>query len=127
MRPIDADELLKKYEWLNWYSVSKKGRLMKGATSESNPLIYYHDGEELIKNAPTLDVVPATNTGPKWISVKDKLPERYKRVLVAFKNGMVTISMRTFEQYTGVFGFLFESNYGPATYWMSLPEPPKEN
>ncbi len=127
MRPIDADELLKKYEWLNWYSVSEKGRLMKGATSESNPLIYYHDGEELIKNAPTLDVAPAIDVGPKWISVKDKLPERYKRVLVAFKNGMVTISMRTFEQYTGVFGFLFESNYGPATYWMPLPEPPKES
>lgn len=127
MRPIDADELLKKYEWLNWYSVSEKGHLMKGATSESNPLIYYHDGEKLIKNAPTLDIAPAANAGPKWISVKDKLPERYKRVLVAFKNDMVTISMRTFEQYTGVFGFLFESNYGPATYWMPLPEPPKEN
>ena len=127
MRPIDADELLKKYEWLNWYSISEKGRLMKGATSESNPLIYYHDGEELIKNAPTLDVVLAADVGPKWISVKDKLPERYKRVLVAFKNGMVTISMRTFEQYTGVFDFLFESNYGPATYWMPLPEPPKES
>ena len=100
---------------------------MKGATSESNPLIYYHDGEELIKNAPTLNVVLAADAGLKWISVKDKLPERYKRVLVAFKNGMVTISMRTFEQYTGVFGFLFESNYGPATYWMPLPEPPKES
>ena len=58
MRPIDADELLRKYEWLNWYSISNKGGLMKGATSESNPLIYYHDGEKLIKNAPTLDVVP---------------------------------------------------------------------
>lgn len=127
MRPIDGDELLRKYEWLNWYSVSEKGHLMKGATSESNPLIYYHEGEELIKNAPTLNVVPATDADSKWISVKDKLPERYKRVLVAFKSGMVTISMRTFEQYTGVFGFLFESNYGMATYWMPLPEPPKES
>ena len=58
MRPIDADKLLRKYEWLNWYSISNKGGLMKGATTEDNPLIHYYDGEELIKNAPTLDVVP---------------------------------------------------------------------
>lgn len=127
MRPIDGDELLRKYEWLNWYRVSENGNLMRGATAEDNPLIHYYDGKELIKNAPTLDVILAAETWPKWISVKDKLPERYKRVLVAFKSGMVTISMRTFEQYTGVFGFLFESNYGMATYWMPLPEPPKES
>lgn len=58
MRPIDGDELLRKYEWIDWYSVSEKGGLMKGATTEDNPLIHYYDGEELIKNAPTLDVVP---------------------------------------------------------------------
>lgn len=69
MRPIDADELLRKYEWLNWYSISNKGSLMKGATSESNPLIYYHDGEELIKKAPALDVVP-TETLKKPIKQK---------------------------------------------------------
>ena len=66
------------------------------------------------------------DAGPKWISVKDKLPERNKRVLVAFKDGMVTTSMRTLEQHTGVFGFLFEGDYGTATHWMPLPEPPKE-
>lgn len=70
---------------------------------------------------------PAVDAGPKWISVKDKLPERYKRVLVAFKGGMVTTSMRTFEQYTGVLGFLFEGDYGTATHWMPLPEPPEED
>ena len=69
--------------------------------------------------------IPAVDAGPKWISVEDRLPERNKRVLVAFKSGMVTTSMRTLEQHTGVFGFLFEGDYGTATHWMPLPEPPE--
>lgn len=56
MRPIDADELLKNYENIDWYSVSEKGGLMGGATTEDNPLIHYYDGEEIIKNTPTIDV-----------------------------------------------------------------------
>lgn len=57
MRLIDADNLLKQYERIDWYSVSKEGQFMRGATTEDNPFIHYYDGEEIIKNAPTVDAV----------------------------------------------------------------------
>ena len=57
MRMIDADNLLKQYERIDWYSVSKEGQFMRGATTEDNPFIHYYDGEEIIKNAPTVDAV----------------------------------------------------------------------
>ena len=31
---------------------------MRGATSEDNPVIHYYDGEEVIKNAPTIEAEP---------------------------------------------------------------------
>jgi hypothetical protein len=85
-----------------------------------------HDWMSTLELRQMVENAPAVDAGPKWISVKDKLPERNKRVLVAFKDGMVTTSMRTLEQHTGVFGFLFEGDYGTATHWMPMPEPPKE-
>ena len=57
MRLIDAENLLKEYEQINWYCVSKEGQFMRGATTEDNPFIHYYDGEEIIKNAPTVDAV----------------------------------------------------------------------
>ena len=56
-RLIDAQNLLNQYERIDWYSVSKEGQLMRGATMEDNPFIHYYDGEEIIKNAPTVDAV----------------------------------------------------------------------
>ena len=58
MRLIDADNLLKQYERIDWFSVSKEGQFMRGATTEDNPFIHYYEGEEIIKNAPTVDAVP---------------------------------------------------------------------
>ena len=56
-RLIDAENLLNQYERIDWYSVSKEGKFMRGATMEDNPFIHYYDGEEIIKNAPTVDAV----------------------------------------------------------------------
>lgn len=58
MRPIDADALLDAYENIDWYTVHKTGYMTQGSTSSDNPVIYYYDGEEVIKNAPTIDAVP---------------------------------------------------------------------
>lgn len=65
MRMIDADDLMKKYELIDWYSVSKSGGLMRGATSEDNPVIHYYDGEEVIKNAPTIEAEPVRHG--EWV------------------------------------------------------------
>ena len=56
-RLIDAESLLNQYELIDGYSVSKKGQLVSGATTEDNPFIHYYDGEGIIKNAPTVDAV----------------------------------------------------------------------
>ena len=56
-RLIDAENLLNQYERIDWYSVSKEGKFMRGATTEDNPFIHYYDGEEIIKNATTVDAV----------------------------------------------------------------------
>ena len=66
MRLIDADNLLKQYERIDWYSFSKEGQFMRGATTEDNPFIHYYDGEEIIKNAPTVDAVPARHG--RWVT-----------------------------------------------------------
>lgn len=63
MRLIDADALMNQYKRIDWYSVSKSGGLMRGATSEDNPVIHYYDGEEVIDNAPTIEAEPVRH-GP---------------------------------------------------------------
>ena len=54
-----------------------------------------------------------------WISVKDRLPEKYGHYLVIRDNGFMSVDTWT-----------RHSHWGKAvckiTHWMSLPEPPKE-
>lgn len=66
-RLIDAESLLNQYERIDWYSVSKKGQLMSGATTEDNAFIHYYDGEEIIKNAPTIEAVPVRHGRWEWL------------------------------------------------------------
>lgn len=84
---------------------------------------------------------------PKWISVKERLPEdvildgkkstRYKaiKVLVAIKgsNGVTTIRTQTrFKDYSYKSGkeyleWRWRESSGKVTHWMPLPKPPKED
>ena len=73
MRLIDAENILKEYEHIDWYCVSKEGQFMRGATTEDNPLIHYYDGEEIIKNAPTVDAVEVV----RCMDCKHCDPENY--------------------------------------------------
>lgn len=58
-----------------------------------------------------------------WVSVKDRLPEDYQRVLCLFESGTMEVSFRA-----SVKGFCYEGfkQTGKVTHWMPLPEPPKE-
>lgn len=54
-----------------------------------------------------------------WISVKDKMPENYKPVLVYDQEWGIridTVSIEPFEEF---------AHYGYVTHWQSLPEPPE--
>lgn len=61
-----------------------------------------------------------------WISVKDRLPERYKEVLCLFRGNKgrgwkIDISWVDSTRF-----FLYEDLYGKVTHWMPLPEPPED-
>lgn len=57
-------------------------------------------------------------TEPKWISVKDRLPESDQKVLAYTSEGK-----GTFEEFRLCCGWAIK---GAITHWMPLPEPPKE-
>ena len=105
MRPIDADALKEKFD-------------------DDGHLSYYI--EQYIDESQTIDVVPAEQG--KWISVKDRLPQRWKRVLVAAGDFAVDV----YEAYIDSkgewmrFNSPIRADIGYPTYWIPLPEPPKE-
>lgn len=59
--------------------------------------------------------------GPGWISVKDRLPDRFCPVIVS-RNGKVEQGMLDLNGWWKVYGTRTKS----VTNWMPLPEPPKE-
>lgn len=117
-RPIDADAVLyeihelKKSPWYNGVDGNYERLIRADAVGVITDLC--------IKQAPTLDYVPRQ----QWISVNDRLPERYNNYLVYYSE------IDEFE--------VIEYGYGswvtpegdvpdyPVTHWMPLPEPPKE-
>ena len=54
----------------------------------------------------------------EWISVKDRLPEDYQRVLCLFESGTMEVSFRA-----SVKGFCYEGfkQTGKVTHWIPLP------
>ena len=92
-RLIDAENLLNQYELIDWYSVSKKGQLVSGAATEDNAFIHYYDGEEIIKNAPTIEAVPARHG--EWEIVVGSNGKEY----------MVCTCCRVSQNLTGVFTY----------------------
>ena len=66
----------------------------------------------------------------EWISVKDRLPPRYKKILVVNGHGYVTISAFV-KELDGKWTWLSESgkynHINDITHWMPLPEAPKED
>lgn len=57
-----------------------------------------------------------------WISVTERLPETWKRVLVLHENGFVEIEYLRKDNGE----FLYEYIFGKVTHWMPLPPAPKE-
>lgn len=66
----------------------------------------------------------------EWISVKDRLPPRYKKILVVNGHGYVNISAFV-KEFDGEWTWLgLDGKYNhinDITHWMPLPEPPKED
>jgi hypothetical protein len=92
-----------------------------------NPLQYTMDeiveriADHLIANGVTVHGDKDTNVPSKWISVKDRLPEKLKDVLVIRMNGEPDIE---FLFYDGTWVGDTEGKQD-VTHWMPLPQPPK--
>lgn len=82
------------------------------------------DALDNLKNAPAVSV-------PQWISVKDRLPEDEKQVILLRRNGKVSrAEVRKIWETVRFRLYSEEDDYSPVTHWaafpaMPLPEPPK--
>jgi hypothetical protein len=126
MRLIDADALDAAFTALRFNADGS----LKHWGDRPDWCLHGNEIETLIKDAPTVE--------PKreWISVKDRLPEDNRFVLVCNDDGHMMVA-----QYIGE-GTIWEWQYkytnydvdvwdnqeqGPVCWWMRLPEPPKED
>ena len=107
MRLIDADALIarcKEIETIEW-------------NSKAAPINWkdaYEDFEEEIDSAPTVG---------GWISVKDRMPEPYKFMLVYTERGLYGIDYMIENSESGKAVWALNPK---VTHWMPLPEPPEE-
>lgn len=60
---------------------------------------------------------------PKWISVKDRLPEEKECVFVHYVDGWMTKAFMLGGKWYTISG---ETSWLSVTHWMPLPEPPEE-
>lgn len=81
-----------------------------------------HDALALIRHLD--ERIKELEEGPKWISVKDRLPRVLAQTLLYTNDGRMHVG-----QYNDLVGsFMFANAHlaGRVTHWMPLPEPPKE-
>lgn len=122
MRPIDADALKKAIE------------LLCEDERTNMTAIAYFALLELVDTMPTIEAEPDKG----WISVKDRLPEYDKTVLVVNEDGYMHTAVRIkgsiarIDEWQIKYGVYFTDNdvweedeHGKITHWRPLPEPPK--
>ena len=115
MRPIDADALMDVLvAVMDDYRTN--GEILKAKATMC-----------AIKCLGNKAVSPTLDLAPKWISVKDRLPEHNVLVLCVWLDGRDRKQNRGFATYQQ-HGVWYVSNEGmpEVTHWMPLPEPPKE-
>lgn len=113
MRPIDADELVKRTEEFkcDW-------------NEKTAPYSWNHAYDSFI------DIIDEQPTVGDWISVKDRLPERGGTYLCFQPLAASFCMVNTYRWSTtnnGWRGAQIGSVITGITHWMPLPEPPKEN
>ena len=80
-----------------------------------------HDILDIVRDAPTVD---------DWISVHERLPDKFKTVLFIGKNsyGQWYLAQRGFWSGKDWFSDILQSPIAEnVSHWKSLPDPPKEN
>lgn len=106
MRLIDAEKLLKE---------TLTAGIGKTIVEYSETDIGY-----MIRRQPT--VCAADVLRSQWISVKDKLPQKFEPVIVCREEGKVEQGYKDVGDWWKVYG----TRTKRVTHWMPLPEPPEE-
>ena len=88
-------------------------------------LSYYAELQGCIEDAPAADVEPVR----RWIPVAERLPEKNKEVVGWYKDNPFSPFRYGIVSWNGHgWVFTYAQRYVDAvTYWMPLPEPPKED
>ena len=143
-RLIDAIKVADKVSAIHFYITGlRNGKVLLNKYMED----YRCEVLRILSEAPTVDAVEVvrckdckhfvadTKVGGKWISVKDRLPETYTRVLVrvnGYKEILVGWYTETFKDSNNekfdcwsIEYKLSERRMEPVTHWMPLPQPPK--
>lgn len=69
-----------------------------------------------------IDSIPTLTQPNEWVSVDERLPERFCPVIVCRKDGKVEAGQRDGGDWWRVYGTRIKT----VSYWMPLPEAPKE-
>ena len=65
---------------------------------------------------------------PKWVSVKERLPEKTITACLTYADGRAQVADWTHDKWGWDWWFYVDGEYDPEiTHWMPLPEQPKEN
>ena len=86
-------------------------------------------GEDLQYCQEAVQFAPSVDAEPKWISVKERLPEDQRSVLTVNGHGEIRIMglwSKRGDEWTWVHNDRM-MHYNDITHWMPLPEPPKED
>ena len=101
----------------------------KKACAESETIPKYNENNHPVTDK-ILDSLPAVSV-PQWISVKDRMPNDEKLVLLLRENGKVSrAEVRKIGAVVRFRLYSEEDDYSPVTHWaafpaMPLPKPPK--
>lgn len=74
----------------------------------------------MIRKQTTVDAAEVLRS--QWISVKDKLPEKFKPVIVCREDGKVEQGYKDVGDWWKVYG----TRTKRVTHWMPLPDPPED-
>ncbi len=83
-------------------------------------------GDHIIKLHKKIDRLKAKIKQSEWISVEDRLPDKYGDVICCTRKG--TIWQLTYNPTYKLFNVSYDNveNAMDVTHWMPLPEPPKK-
>ena len=101
-------------------------RCLRNALTDCHAYILTLEADNAKLQAQNAELVKQVETQvPKWISVKDRLPEEPGAVLVVMCGNAVGVAWYCNKCFETGSGLRFSAGDG-VSHWMPLPEPPKE-